>query len=143
MLLPLLQVEQLGQHTYSSVLVAAYHLFHSGDWLVGGIILIFSVILPPLKLLALLGASQGYRLSHQHRALTYRLVEWLGRWGMLDVMLVAILVAFVKLGDLVIMRAGPGLIAFTLMALLSLLASILFNPYSLWETTLEQPKQHN
>ena len=52
---------------------------------------------------------------------------------MLDVMLVAILVAFVKLGDLVSIHAGPGLLAFTLLVLLSLLASFSFNPLLMWE----------
>jgi len=52
---------------------------------------------------------------------------------MLDVMLVAILVAFVKLGDLVRISAGPALLAFTLMVLCSLFASLLFNPHQLWQ----------
>lgn len=132
-LLPLLHIERLGQASESSLLVGVWHLLLAGDWLVGTIILLFSVLLPPIKLLALLFSSQGQRLAHRHRALIYRLVEWVGRWGMLDVMLVAILVAFVKLGDLVSISAGPGLLAFTAMVLFSLLASVLFNPYCLWE----------
>ena len=52
---------------------------------------------------------------------------------MLDVMLVALLVAFVKLGDLVQIHAGPGLLAFTFMVLGSLIASAKFNPHLLWD----------
>ena len=58
--------------------------------------------------------------------MVYRLVEALGRWGMLDVMLVAILVAMVKLGGLVNIQAGAGLLAFTLLVVTSLLASLMF-----------------
>jgi paraquat-inducible protein A len=59
-------------------------------------------------------------------------VEFLGRWSMLDVMLVAILVAFVKLGDLVNIQPGNGLIAFSALVLCSLLASFAFNPKLMW-----------
>jgi paraquat-inducible protein A len=80
-------------------------------------------------------ASQSLVIQHRHRALLYRLVERLGRWGMLDVLLVAVLIAFVKLGDLVSIQAGRGLSAFTVLVLLSLLASLAFNPAMLWENT--------
>lgn len=134
MLLPLLRIERLGQRHEDSLLSGLITLFSQGYWLVGGVILLFSVILPPLKLLTLLTLSSTTLAIHQHhRALLYRLVELIGRWGMLDVMLVAILVAFVKLGHLVHISAGPGLFAFTLLVLLSLLASMTFNPHLLWE----------
>jgi paraquat-inducible protein A len=52
---------------------------------------------------------------------------------MLDVMLVAVLVAFVKLGDLVDIHPGPGVVAFTTCVVLSLLASACFDPHCIWE----------
>lgn len=133
-LLPLLRIERLGQRHEDSLLSGLIALFSQGYWFIGGVVLLFSVILPPLKLLTLLALSSQIAAIHQHhRALLYRLVELLGRWGMLDVMLVAILIAFVKLGHLVHISAGPGLLAFTLLVLLSLLASMTFNPHLLWE----------
>jgi len=66
--------------------------------------------------------------------MTYRLVEWTGRWGMLDVLLVAILVAVLKLGDLMTVSAGPGLLAFTACVTLSLFAAASFDPHGLWDT---------
>ena len=76
-------------------------------------------------------------LPSRQRALTYRLVEFLGRWGMLDVVLIAVLVAAVKLGDLVEVRPGPGLAVFASVVVLSLLASASFDPHGLWETKPE------
>ncbi|MCA8981409.1 MAG: paraquat-inducible protein A, partial [Planctomycetes bacterium] len=61
------------------------------------------------------------------------IVEWAGRWGMLDVLLIAMVVTWVKVGDLVEVTPGPGVIAFTLCVLLSLLASARFDPHVLWE----------
>lgn len=52
---------------------------------------------------------------------------------MVDVLLVAVLVAMVKLGDLVEVTPGPGVAAFTAVVLLSLIASALFDPHAIWE----------
>jgi len=131
-LLPMLRIERLGHSHEDSLLSGLVALFAEGYWLVGTVVLLFSVILPPMKLLAL-GWLASTRFAHtHHRAFVYRWVEYLGRWGMLDVMLMAILLAFVKVGDLVNVQAGYGLLAFTLMVLLSLLASVFFNPHELW-----------
>jgi len=133
MLLPMLRIE-LGHRHEDSLLSGLIALFSQGYWFIGSVVLLFSVLLPPLKLLTLLLlATTRIIAQHHHRALMYRLVELLGRWGMLDVMLVAILVAFVKLGNLVNINAGHGLIAFTLLVLLSLLASLVFDPHLMWE----------
>jgi paraquat-inducible protein A len=134
MLLPMLRIEQLGHRHEDSLLSGLIALFSQGYWFVGTVVLLFSVILPPLKLFTLWLLATAPIITHHHyRALMYRLVELLGRWGMLDVMLVAILVAFVKLGNLVNINAGPGLIAFALLVILSLLASLVFNPHLMWE----------
>ena len=132
--LPFLRIERLGQAHESSLLVGVKTLFAEGQTLVGVIVLLFSIILPILKLSALLFLSQRrWQLAERHRALTYRIVEHLGRWGMLDVLLVAVLVAFIKLGGLVEFGAGTGLVMFTLFVLLSLLASATFDSHILWD----------
>ncbi len=138
MFLPMMKIERLGLRNEDSLLSGLGALFSGGYYFVGGIVLVFSVILPLLKLAALLVLSSSPFFMHgHHRALAYRMVELLGRWGMLDVMLMAILVAFVKLGNLVNIHAGTGLIAFALLVLLSLLAGMSFNPHLLWEESYE------
>ena len=134
--LPMIRVERFGHHNEASILEGTATLLASGHVVVGLIVLLCSVILPLGKLLALLLLSAGgLRLRHQHRALTYRVVEWTGRWGMLDVLLVAILVAALKIGDLVDVAAGPAALAFTTCVVLSLLATATFDPHSLWQTS--------
>ncbi len=121
--LPMIRIEKFG-HTHESGLIEGVTaLLSRGELVVGVIVLTCSVILPVLKLAARL----------RHRALTYRLVEWTGRWGMLDVLLVAILLAVLKLGDMVEVSVGPGLLAFTSCVGLSLIAAASFDPHSLWE----------
>lgn len=133
--LPLMQLERLGHHHSDSLISGLISLLAQGYWFIGGIVLLFSVVLPLFKLLVLLLLSAPpAQLSIRHRALLYRAIELFGRWGMLDVMLVAILIAFVKLGNLVNIHAGTGLIAFASMVLLNLVASLLFNPHHLWQS---------
>ncbi len=132
--LPLMQIEQFGHLQAASVLEGVTALLSSGSLLAGIVVLVCSVFLPLVKLAALLLLSTGRGLGQRHRALTYRLVDWTGRWGMLDVLLVAVLVAVLKLGDLMVVRIGPGLFAFTSCVTLSLVAAALFDPHRLWES---------
>lgn len=132
-LLPMLKIQKLGHSTEDSLITGVVALMHDGHYFVGMIVLVFSLVVPPLKLAALLMLSLGGNNVHQHhRATTYHFVELLGRWGMLDVMVVAVLVAYVKLGDTVTISPGPGLIAFAFSVVLSLVASMCFPPHALW-----------
>ncbi len=130
--LPLIEIEQFGHTQASSVLQGVTALLSHGHLAVGVIVLLCSVILPLTKLGALLVLSTGV-LGTRHQVLTYRLVEWTGRWGMLDVLLVAILVAALKIGDIMKVSIGPGLGAFTTCVALSLLAAATFDPHALWD----------
>lgn len=133
--LPLIRVEKFGHHNDASILEGTATLLTQGHVLVALIVGLCSVVLPLGKLGALLILSAGgLHLRHHHRALTYHLVEWTGRWGMLDVLLVAVLVAVLKLGDVVDVSAGPAALAFTSCVVLSLLASAFFDPHSLWSS---------
>ncbi len=126
--LPVLSLERFGHRTEASVWSGSIGLLVEGELFVGLVVLLCSVLLPLLKLASLLVLSGfGPRLARRHRASTWRLVEWTGRWGMLDVLLIALLVAWLKLGDLVRVTAGPGALAFTVCVLLSLTASALFD----------------
>ncbi len=133
--LPLIRVEKFGHHNEASILEGTATLLTQGHVLVGLLVGLCSVVLPLGKLGALLILSAGgLHLRHHHRALTYHLVELTGRWGMLDVLLVAVLVAVLKLGDVVEVSAGPAALAFTSCVVLSLLASAFFDPHSLWNS---------
>jgi len=135
-LLPMLKLEKLGHVHESSLLSGVITMLADGYIFIGVIVFLFSIILPPFKLLSLIFLSRKkFIKAHHHKALVYRLVEWLGKWGMLDVMLVAILISFVKLGDLVSIYPGSGLILFAVMVLFSLIAGLFFNPRILWEET--------
>lgn len=89
-LLPILEIEKLGHHHRASLLGGTVDLLREGQWLVGGVVLVFSILLPLFKLLALLELSWIGLTHRKHRAWTYRMVEWTGRWSMMDVLLLAL-----------------------------------------------------
>jgi paraquat-inducible protein A len=133
MALPIMEIERLGHSRSATILSGVVDLAAEGDWLVSAVVLVCSVVAPLGKLGAILVLCLGgAALGREHRAMTYRAVEWLGRWGMLDVLLVAVLVAAVKLGSWVEIRPGPGAAAFALVVIFSLLSSAAFDPEAIW-----------
>jgi paraquat-inducible protein A len=133
--LPIMKIERFGHHTDTSILNGIASMFSSGQVFVGVVVLLCSVVFPLGKLISLLALSLGgLGMAHHHKAFTYRLVEWTGRWGMLDVLLVAVLIAALKLGNMMEVTPGPAAAAFAICVLLSLLATARFDPHSLWES---------
>lgn len=132
-LLPIISIERLGHRHESSILLGTLELLAHGEWFVGLVVLLFSLVFPLVKLVALLDLSLMGVLERRHRAFTYRVMEHAGRWSMLDVLLLAFLVMLVKLGDLVSFQFGPGVVAFTLCVVLSMVASLSFDAHAIWE----------
>lgn len=132
-LLPILELDRLGHHSESSLLFGTIELLTHGDWFVGVIVLVFSIIFPLVKILMLLELSLLGLLHRRHKASTYRVMEFAGKWSMMDVMLLAFLVMLVKLGDLVEFNFGPAVVAFVLCVAMSMIASMSFDPHAIWE----------
>jgi len=131
--LPILEVDKLGHHHRSSILGGIAEMLLEGDWFVGSIVLVFSILLPLVKLTLLLELSLLGLLHRRHKAVTYRVMEYVGKWSMMDVLLLAWIVMLIKLGDLVRFQFGPGVVAFALCVMMSILASMFFDPHAIWE----------
>ena len=132
-LLPILEVERLGHRHASSLLTGTVELLLHGNWFVGLVVLLFSIVLPLVKIVLLFELSLLRVLRRGHRAVTYRFMEVAGKWSMMDVMLLAFLVMLVKLGSLVQFHFGPAVVAFVFCAAMSMLASMSFDPHAIWE----------
>ena len=133
-LLPILEIEQLGHHHRSSIFGGIVDLYQTGSVLVATVILLFSIVLPLLKILALLELSWLCSMQQRHRAWTYRWMEQIGKWSMMDVMLLALLVMMIKLSGVVQFHFGPALIAFILCVSMSMISAICFDPHAIWES---------
>lgn len=131
--LPILTVDRLGNRHSSSIVSGTWELLLHGEYVVGVIVLLFSIILPLLKLIGLLELTAWQLLGSHSRRWIYRLVELIGRWGMLDVLLLALLVMLIKVGDLVSFQFGPAAVLFAGCVLLNLAASAAFDHHSIWQ----------
>jgi paraquat-inducible protein A len=94
-------------------------------------------MVPMLKLsvLVLLTATcqRRSRWRPEQRTTLYRMVERIGRWSMLDVFVVTLTVALVRFKSLAVITAGPGAIAFGSVVILTMMASIQFDPRLIWD----------
>ena len=136
-LYPIMRLTFYGAYSESNIWDGCVSLFRDGQWPVAAVVFIASILVPLLKLLGLLyltatgnPAEPGAR---RQRAWIHRCIKRIGPWAMLDVFIMAILVASVKLGQFVTVLPGRGLVAFTALVVLTLLASASFDPRSLWE----------
>ncbi|MFN7878111.1 MAG: paraquat-inducible protein A [Pirellula sp.] len=134
-LLPIMKIERLGHHHESSVLGGIWELVTSGNIFIAAVIFLFSILFPLFKLIALVELTWLELFSHRHRAFTYRMMEWAGKWSMMDVMLIAFLVMSVKLSGLIEFQFGLAIFSFFACVSFSLLATIAFDPHALWETS--------
>lgn len=132
-LLPILEIDKMGHRQESSILGGTIELISHGDWFVGTIVLLFSVIFPLAKILLLLELSWTSLIHQRHKSFTYWIMEHAGKWSMMDVMLLAFMVMLVKLGDLVEFHFGPAVLAFVMCVAMSMIASISFDPHLIWQ----------
>ena len=131
--IPVLRTERFGHVSEASIWSGSIALLREGELLVGGVVLFCSILIPLVKLIGLLAITTAHARWRRHRATTYRIIEWAGRWGMLDVLLISLVVAWIKMGDLLEVHPGPGALAFTVCVLLSLLSSAWFDPHAIWD----------
>lgn len=127
-LLPILHLSQLGHETRSTIWEGVVALWESGTREVALLVFACSIVIPLLKIVAMLWLCATWRSPTAGLSpLLVRIVDAVGRWSMLDVFLVAILVSLVKLGDLARVTPGPGLLAFTAVVVLTMLATATFD----------------
>lgn len=135
MALPVLELSQMGYVNKTTIWSGVVSLVQSGDWIIALIILIASIIIPAIKILGMFLLCMGnFALKPSHRVWTFRTIDLVGKWGMLDVLVIAILVAAVKLGSWVNVYPGPGAFFFCMVVLFSLLSTATFNPKLIWDS---------
>jgi paraquat-inducible protein A len=131
---PVMVMDLMGRHSENTVWTGVVSLCQDGMYFIGGIVFVASILIPVLKLLGLFFLALGGGRKHPRRtALIYKTICVAGPWAMLDVFLLAIAVALIKFGQFGHVAAGPGIIWFASVVVLTLLASANFDPRLLWE----------
>ncbi|WP_020680715.1 paraquat-inducible protein A [Marinobacterium rhizophilum] len=131
---PLLTLEVVGIHQNQTVFSSAMSLYDDGLWIVALLILLFVILVPLVKLLLLLfvSASLHGRTLWRGTALALRSYQHLDEWGMLEVYLLGIAVAVVKLVDIASIEPGLGLYSLVALILITLLSSTMINQDQFW-----------
>lgn len=130
-------ITQLGVSEPSTILGGVATFWEMKAYPVAIIIFIASVMIPGLKLLALgslCAVAKGWiEIEPKTATKIYYLTELVGRWSMVDVFVVAILVGLIQLGKLMSVEPGPAALAFALMVLLTMVAAHAFDPKLIWD----------
>jgi paraquat-inducible protein A len=136
-LLPILHLELYGATSENTVWDGVVKFYQSRDYVIALIVLLASILIPLLKLFGLsfvvLTTRFGFQRMKKFRTGLFRFIDSIGRWAMLDVFVVAIWVAVVKIGQLADVTPGRGLLPFGCVVVLTLLASASFDPQLIWE----------
>ncbi|HVY70936.1 MAG TPA: paraquat-inducible protein A [Verrucomicrobiae bacterium] len=137
---PVMIMQYLGRETENTVWGGIRALYQDGMWGVAAVVFLASMVVPVLKLMGLmfLVVNRNPRWR-RFRGGVHRWIGWLGPWAMLDVFLLAIMVALIRFGTFATVVPGPGVVAFTAVVALTLLASASFDPQLIWE---EESHEH-
>ncbi|MGM0782887.1 MAG: PqiA/YebS family transporter subunit [Pseudomonadota bacterium] len=137
-LYPIMTTTSLGNASPSTIIGGVVELIQMGSWPVATVIFVASVIVPVGKLVALawlcLVVARSNELNAGARTRLYRLTEFIGRWSMVDVFVVAILVALIRAGTLMSITPGPAALAFGGVVVFTMLAAMTFDPRLIWDS---------
>ncbi|MHA6480184.1 paraquat-inducible protein A [Stutzerimonas stutzeri] len=138
-LLPIMTVRMLGSGTPDTIMSGVVTLAKHGMFPIAAVVFIASILVPTFKLVGiamlLISVQRHHPMSPRQRILVFRFIEWIGRWSMLDIFVIAILVAIVNFGSLASVEAGFGAVAFASVVILTMLAAITFDPRLIWDNT--------
>jgi paraquat-inducible protein A len=136
-LLPIMTVTMSGRGEPDIILGGVKELIVGGMWPLALLVFFASIVVPVLKLLVLtfllLSVQSGSRWRSWERTVLYRLTESVGRWSMIDIFVITILVAVVQLGALATIEAGAGAVAFGGVVVVTMFAAMSFDPRLIWD----------
>jgi paraquat-inducible protein A len=136
-LLPVMTVTSFGKGEPDTILSGVKTLIAAGMWPVAILVFFASITVPVLKIVALsfllISVQRQSRWRPRDRTVLYRVVEGVGRWSMVDIFMISILVALVNLGAIATIVPGPGAIAFAAVVILTMFAAMSFDPRLIWD----------
>ena len=141
-MLPIMTVTSLGSSQSDTIISGVRHLLAEGMWLLALIVFVASICIPVLKItvlsLLLVSVSGRWRWRPVDRSRLYRIVEVVGRWSMVDVFVVSVLVALVRMGNFANVQAEAGALFFAAVVVLTMFAAMSFDPRLIWDAVEER-----
>jgi paraquat-inducible protein A len=136
--LPVMYTSRLGSGSDNTILQGVVEFWRGGSYGIALVIFIASVVVPCSKFLILgmllITVQRRSTWAMRERARLYRLVEIIGYWSMLDVLVVAIVAALVKFQSLSDIEPRTGILFFGMVVILTMLAAMQFDPRLIWDS---------
>ena len=133
---PIMITNSLGNESTSTIFEGIVYMWDSGSYHIAAIIFIASIIVPISKILILLllcySVTKNKNTKVKLKTKLYGLTEFIGKWSMVDVFVVAILSALIKMGNLLSIYPGVAALSFCATVVLTMLAANSFDPRTLW-----------
>ncbi len=136
-LLPVMTVISLGSGQPDTIMSGVISLYRNGYQPLAIIVFVASILVPLVKMLALIyllvSVQRKSPFGRHQRTRLYRVTEFIGRWSMVDVFVVALMTALVRAGAIATVDPGNGARAFAAVVILTLFAAMSFDPRLLWD----------
>lgn len=139
---PFMTVDFFGKQTTSTIWEGVVIMAESGDWFIALIVFLASILIPFIKLAVLfyLAATAKNGQHRKFKTRLYHMIEAIGRWSMLDIYLLAVLVAVMKFGAWANAKPELGALMFLFVVIFTMLASASFDPAVIWKDQNEESK---
>jgi len=136
-LYPIMKTSVLGDNIESTIFSGILLFLESGAYFVASVIFIASIVIPLTKMLAIawlcLSVISNKPIKHKQLTKLHAITEFIGKWSMVDVFVVAILVALIQIGNLMIITPGLAAISFSVVVILTMLSAQCFDSRLLWD----------
>ena len=136
-LYPIMYTTYLAEETANTILGGVITLWSHGSYPIAAVIFIASVLVPVIKIMALGWLCYSVKTKRiryfKNNQIMYRITEFIGRWSMVDVFVVTVLVALIQLGNLMNIKPGIATISFAGMVVATMLAAMSFDSRMIWE----------
>jgi paraquat-inducible protein A len=139
-LLPVMRTHEILSDEDDTIMSGVISLAHQGSWPIALLVFFASIVVPLLKLVALgdilLAIWRGGVRNPRQRSRMFRIVEFVGRWSMLDVFALSLLASLVQMQSLAIVQVRPAAFAFAAVVVLTMLAAQSFDERLLWDAQI-------
>ncbi len=136
-LLPIMITQVLGTPMPSTIMAGVVLLWSEGSYPVAMVILIASIMVPTMKMIAIgwlcWDANSNKEIDRERLHVIYEVVEFVGRWSMIDVFVIAVLSALVRMGQLMSIYPDIGALLFASVVILTMFAAMTFDPRLIWD----------
>lgn len=137
MVYPMMEITQFGVTTKSTIIGGVMSFLEHKDYFIASVIFIASVAIPLVKLIGLLfifaSLKINTKLSNKMKINIFRFIEFIGKWSMVDVYVVAILASAMQLGEVFNIKGGLAATSFCLVVAFTMIAAKNFDTRIIWD----------